>query len=73
MLKVAKFEVLKGEGNADVNLKKWENTASVTYWLSQMKETEKEPAVEDITEQLLAEVDTNEFQDDNSTDDKEES
>jgi hypothetical protein len=76
MLQVAEFQVLKGEGNAFnvISLKKWENAASLTYWLTQMKKTEKkEPAVEDITEQLLAEVDTNEFlQDDNSLNDQEE-
>jgi hypothetical protein len=74
MLKVAEFQVLKGEGNEVISLKEWENAASLTYWLSQMKKTEKkEPAVEDITEQLLAEVDTNEFlQDDNSLNDQEE-
>jgi hypothetical protein len=74
MLQVAEFQVIKGEGNEVISLKRWENAASLTYWLSQMKKKEKkEPAVEDITEQLLADVDMDEFCQDNTLNDQEKS
>jgi hypothetical protein len=73
MLQVPEFKVIKGEGKAVIDLKRWENAASLTHWLGQMRTTEKkEPAVEDITEQLLTDVDVDEFsQDDGSLEEQE--
>ena len=74
-LQVAEFKVIKGEGDGVIALKRWEATASLTHWLGQMKEkkTEKEPPVEDITSQLLEEVNTDEFRQDDNFNDQEES
>ena len=72
MLQVPEFKVIKGESKVIINLKRWENAASLTHWLGQMRTTEKkEQAVEDITEQLLTDVDVDEFNQDGGLEEQE--